>query len=236
MVKLAPMPDAEFQRLTDAANVMEAGAIKELLAAHDIDCFIKGEQHAAMFGAYGAAIGFDIMVRTADLERAAELVAAFHEAEPVDDLEEEAMAAVHADTHGPDFDGDFDALFDADFDALFDGDQPADPRTGMLSVRKAAVLSCVPAFGFGHFYTAAFQRGAMLGLAQLIGIALALSGNPAALAITAAAVAVDAVGASQRAAALNRERQTAGAVFGTLPTARALPRSSPPGPSSDNDE
>jgi|GEM_PF-2836475 len=205
----------EFRRLTDAGNVMEAGALREFLEAHGIQCFVKGEQHASMLGSFGAAIGFEVMVPTARFDEATALLAAFREAGPVDDLEAQALAAAHPDGGvWPEDAGEGDTA-----------------ETAMLrSPTTAMTLAVIPSLGCAHFYTGAFQRGLLLAGVQLFAVAMALKGNLAFFGLAAAAIAADMLGGVSRVKTLNAEVQTAGAVRGGLPQARLLDKPKSPQP------
>ncbi len=68
----------DFVRLTDAGSHAEANMIRQLLKDNQIYCFVKGENHSALLGEFGATmIGYDIMVKSSDLSRAQTLVRRF---------------------------------------------------------------------------------------------------------------------------------------------------------------
>jgi len=61
----------------------EAIAIRGLLAANDIDCFLQGENRRANLGVLGGYSELNILVRDADLTRSAALIGAKQADEPV---------------------------------------------------------------------------------------------------------------------------------------------------------
>lgn len=188
----------DFVRLTDAANQVEAGVIRELLENNGIQCFVKGENVSSLYGGFGANLfGFDVMVRHADVERAARLLTQLREAEPIWDED-------------PDDDDDDEQARSSP--ALSRGRDPG------IALRRALV----PSFGFGHFYTGAFASGAVLALTQIAGLALLSYDVVLGAGVAGVAVATDALGARARARQL-AQRAGADPTLPELPRARALP-------------
>ena len=166
----------DLVRLTGAASQAEAGTMRELLQENGIFCYVKGEHHGALLGNFGAgAVGFDVMVRRADLGAADTLIANLRDAEPIWDESE----------------------FPEE-----EGDEIAPSRTIDVvkgkSAKKAAVLSLFPSLGFGHFYTGAFFRGKVLAATELVGIALLFRSLYLGLSLIVLAVATDMLGSIAR--------------------------------------
>lgn len=57
----------------------EASVLRGLLGAEGIFCFVQGEQHRSMLGAFGPYIEPGVMVREADLDRAREVISGFED-------------------------------------------------------------------------------------------------------------------------------------------------------------
>jgi hypothetical protein len=90
-------PEGDLVLLRRCADNIEASSLRSLLGAHDIQSFLRGEQHRSMLGLMGSYVDVDVLVASADLQRAQELLAAT----PSPDAEEEPEAGVGEGDEGP---------------------------------------------------------------------------------------------------------------------------------------
>jgi hypothetical protein len=63
-------PDGGLVLLKRCADNIEASSLRSLLDAHDIQCFLRGEQHRSMLGLMGSYVDVDVLVASSDLLRA----------------------------------------------------------------------------------------------------------------------------------------------------------------------
>lgn len=81
--KPAPAPADLLVRLCSCVDAAEVNAIRGLLAAHEVDCYVHGESRRANLGVLSGYTELNILVREPDLKRAAALIGAQHADEPV---------------------------------------------------------------------------------------------------------------------------------------------------------
>lgn len=81
--KPTPSPADRLVRLCSCVDASEANAIRGLLAANEVDCFVQGESHRANLGVLSGYVELNVLVREEDLKRAAALLGAQHADEPV---------------------------------------------------------------------------------------------------------------------------------------------------------
>jgi hypothetical protein len=77
-------PEGDLVLLKRCADNIEASSLRSLLDAHDIQSFLRGEQHRSMLGLMGTYVDVDVLVASSDFQRAQELLAA----SPAPDAEE----------------------------------------------------------------------------------------------------------------------------------------------------
>ncbi|MEM9489890.1 MAG: DUF2007 domain-containing protein [Myxococcota bacterium] len=171
--KLARATDGghDMIRLFTAANQIEARALQGYLEANGVQCYIQGAEHNALYGGLGDfLIELHLLVPSREAERAAELVTAFRNAEPVIDEDEWRS--------GDAPDGYYSGSPDSDDDQDSDGDQDGEGaplvRSSRLgrNPRLAALLALLPSFGSAHFYTGVVSSGHGLKALQLLGVML----------------------------------------------------------------
>ncbi len=78
-----PAPGDRLVRLCSCVDASEANALRGLLAAHEVDCFVQGESHRPNLGVLSGYMELNILVREDDLKRAAVLIGAQRADEPV---------------------------------------------------------------------------------------------------------------------------------------------------------
>jgi hypothetical protein len=83
---------AELVPLCVCGSTMEASVVRGALEAHDIFCYVQGENHRNMLGMLGPYIEVRVLVRRADRDDAAAVLAALRATDEVSEEELERLA------------------------------------------------------------------------------------------------------------------------------------------------
>jgi putative signal transducing protein len=178
--------------LTTAADPIEADAIRDFLAGHQVSCHVQGDRHDSLLGGSGVPelVDLQLMVFRRDLARAEELLDAFDadvegEAEPIGG--EPTRAPLAWIPAGP-----------------MVAPPPAPKRPPRRrNPRTAALMALVPSFGAGHLYARGWIMGGLLALIQIAGVLLLPTALVAGLAVIGLSILIDLIGAPAAARQLN---------------------------------
>jgi len=162
--------EGELVLLTVCGSTMEASLLRAALQAHDVFCFVQGENHRQLLGDFAAFIELRVMVPRRQLEEARTLLA---------DLRANPPAAADDDEDDP----------------VVSAERPVPPPRSVGGVLVRAVL---PGFGAAHRYVGAHGRGFAMFAAEVTGLVLVVANGRVVVGAILAAVAVgaDALGAT----------------------------------------
>lgn len=184
-------------RIGTCHDPADASVVRSMLAAHDIESVVSGEQHANLLGGLGGAlISLDIWVAAEDAEQASELLRELREGTH-DDLPDDS--ADDGDDAG-------EAVLGASRSSI----ETTIEKRRHLGV--VLLLAFCVTFGTAHMYMRAWAIGFVLAATQLAALAQLRDHQTLGIGVLVACIVVDAVGAILRVRAIGRV---------TLPAARA---------------
>lgn len=183
----------------------DAALVRSVLAAHDIEVLISGENHQSVLGGLlGPAVALDIWVDESQAEEAATLLDHIRSGDGVEATDEMVEAAARESAgDGDDAQWPGSRRADAGSDIANDDDDEAhEPVQRRVDRRRSTgivlLLGCCITFGTAHMFTRAWLRGVVLAALEVVGFVQLTSDRGLGALLIAAAVASDVIGALWR--------------------------------------